>query len=91
MFSSANASVSSRIRKRQWGKFLRNLENGATIGYKLELGNFQEFHMAKTKQRAYDEQRECLGNYKTVLFKEEALQKVIDKGLEEGLVSGPFS
>ena len=35
--------------------------------------------------------REFLGNYKTALGKEEALQKVIGKDLEEGLVSGPYS
>ena len=43
------------------------------------------------KQRVYDDPREFLGNYKTVLGKEEALQKVIEKDLEEGLASGPFS
>ena len=71
--------------------FLQNLHNGATIGYEKDLGSCPEVFPGKTKQRIYDDPREFLGNYKTVLGKEEALQKVIDKDLEEGLVSGPFS
>ena len=35
------------------------------------------------KQRVYDDPREFLGNYKTVLGKEESLQKAAEKDLEE--------
>ena len=45
----------------------------------------------KTKHRVFDERREFLGNYKTVLGKEEALRKATGEDLEEGLVSRPFS
>ena len=48
-------------------------------------------HRWQRKHRVYDEQREFLGNYKTVLGKEEALQKVIGEELGEGLVSVPFA
>ena len=70
--------------------FLQNLHKGATIGYSECLGTFPEVFPGKTKQRVYD-RRNFLGNYKTVLGKEEALQKVIGEDIEEGLVSGPFS
>ena len=69
-------------------EFIKNLENGGEIGCETDLGNCTE---VKTKQRVYGEQRSFLGNYKTILGKAEALQKVIDKDLEEGLVSGPFA
>ena len=69
---------------------LQNLRNWATIGYEEDLGSCPEVFPGKTKRRIYDDAREFLGNYKTVLGKEEALQKVIDEELEEGLVSGPF-
>ena len=69
---------------------LRNLHNGANIGCKECLGSRPEVSHGKTKQRIYDDPREFLGNYKTALG-EEALQKAIGKGLEEVLVSGPFS
>ena len=72
-------------------EFLKNLHNVETIGYETSLRNCPEVFPGKTKQRVYDDRRSFLGNYKTVLGKEEALQKVIDKDLEEGLVSGPFS
>ena len=55
------------------------------------MGNFAEVIHGEIKQRAYDEQRELLCNYKTVLSKEEALQKVTVKDLEEGMVSMTFS
>ena len=45
----------------------------------------------KTKQRVYDERRQFLGNYKTVVGKEEALQRVIGEDSQEGLLPGPFS
>ena len=72
-------------------KFLRNLENGDTVWYKSDLVNYPEVGPVEVKQRECDEQREFLGNYKTSLCKEEALQKVIGGDLEDGLVSGPFS
>ena len=56
-------------------KFLRNLEGGDTIGYKSDAGTSLDVFHGKTKQRVYDEQRLFLGNYKTVLGKEEDLQK----------------
>ena len=62
-----------------------------TIGYNECLGTSPEVFPDKTTQRVYDDRRNFLGNYKTVLGKEEALQRVIGKDLEEGLVSGPFS
>ena len=55
------------------------------------MGNCAEVFTGKTKQRVCDEQREFLGNYKTVVGKEEALQKAIWQDSEEGPVSGPFS
>ena len=72
-------------------KFLRNLENGATMGYASDLGNSTERCPGKTKQRVYDEQRRFLGNYKTALGNGGALRKVIDKDLKECLVSRPFT
>ena len=72
-------------------EFLQSPHKGATIGYEKCLGACPEVFHGKTKQRVYDDQRSFLCNYKTVVCKEEALQKVIDKDLEEGLVSGPFS
>ena len=45
----------------------------------------------ETKQRVYDEHRSSPGSYKTVFGKADALQKVIGKDSEEGLVSGPFA
>ena len=69
---------------------LQNLHNGATIGYEKDPGSCPEVFPGETKQRIYDDPREFRGNYKTVPGKEEALRKVIDKDLEEGLVSGPF-
>ena len=72
-------------------KFLQNLENSATVGYETDLGNSPRSPPWETKQRVYDEQRRFLGNYKTVLGKEAALQKATDKDLEEGLVSGRFA
>ena len=72
-------------------EFLKNLHNGATIDCETSLGNCPEVFPGKTKQSVYDDRRSFLGNYKTVLGKEEALQKVIDKDLEEGLLSGSFS
>ena len=71
--------------------FLKNLANRATIGYETSLGNSPEVFPDEAKQRVYDDQRSFLGNYKTVLCKEEALQKGIDKDLEEGLASVPFT
>ena len=43
-------------------KLLKNLENGATIGYETDLGNCPEVAPDKTKQRVYEEQRRFLGN-----------------------------
>ena len=71
-------------------EFLQNLHKGETIGYEKCLGTFPGVSHGKTKQRIYDDPREFLGNCKTVLGKEEALQKVIGKDLGGGLVSGPF-
>ena len=89
MFSSANTSLSRGVRKRPRRKSSsKNLENGEAVGGKSDLGNFHEVFHGETKQRVYDEQRELVGNYKTVLCKEEPLQKVIEKDSEEGLVSG---
>ena len=51
--------------------FPGNLENGATAGYMSDLGNSPEVFHGEIKQRVYDEQRKFLGNYKTVLDKEE--------------------
>ena len=67
-------------------KLLRTLENGATIGYKSDMGNCPEGSSGETKQRVYDGQPLFLGNYKTVSGKEEALRGVIDK--DWGGVSG---
>ena len=47
--------------------------------------------MAKTKQRVYGEQRLFLGNYETVLVKEESLRIAIGEYLDGGLVSAPFA
>ena len=71
-------------------KFLRNLENMDTVCYMSGLGDFPGVFADKTKQRVYDEKREFLGSYKTVLRKKDTLRKVIGGALEEGLVSGPF-
>ena len=71
--------------------FLQNLHNRATIGYEKSLRSRPEVFPVIAKQRVYDDPMGFLGNYKTVLGKEEALQKVIAKDLEEGLVLGPFS
>ena len=70
--------------------FLQNLRKGETIGYNECLGTSPICLPWKKKQRFYEDQRNFLGNYKTVLGKEEALQKVTGKDLEEGRVSGPF-
>ena len=70
---------------------LGSLENGATIGYMSDFGDCAEVSDGEMKQRLYDDRMQLLGNYKTVLSKEDALQKAICKDLEEGLVSGPFS
>ena len=69
-------------------KFLQNLENGAAIGYETDLWNFPEVFTGKTKRRVYDEQRRFQGNYKTVLGKEESLQKAICEDSDEGLFFG---
>ena len=64
--------------------------NGATTGYDTDLGNCQDVVHGETKQRVYDNARDFLGNYKTVIGKEDALQKAIGEDLKEGLVSGNF-
>ena len=67
-------------------KFLQNLDNGDTIGYKSDLGNLPEvFHGEQNSVSTTN--REFLVNYNTVLGEEEALHKVIDRDLEEGQVS----
>ena len=43
-----------------------------------------------TKQRDYGEERAFLGNYETVIGKEEALQKSIGGDLREAVVSAPL-
>ena len=75
MFPSAIIRVSSWIISDADKKFLRNLENGDTIGCKSDMRNFPEVFPGETKQRVYDEQCLFLGDYKTVLDKEEAFQK----------------
>ena len=44
----------------------------------------------QTKLRVYDEAIEFRGNYKTVIFIEQALRQVIGEDLEEGPLPGPF-
>ena len=46
---------------------LQNLHKGATIGYNECLGTSPEVFHGETKRRAYDDQRNFLGNYKTFL------------------------
>ena len=91
MFSATNTSLSSGVGKRTRKKFLRKLENGATLGYMSALRNYPEVATGEIKPSVYGEKSEFLGNCRTVLCKEEALRKVIDKDMGEGLVSGPFS
>ena len=71
-------------------KFPRNLENGDTVCYKPDLGNFHEAPTWGGKTARLRRTEIVLGNYKTVLGKEEASRKVISKGLEDGLLSGHF-
>ena len=59
----------SRIRKRRRRSLLQNLHIGETIGYNEDLGSRPEVSSGKIKQRVYDDPREFLGNYKTVLGK----------------------
>ena len=54
---------------------IQNLYKGAAIGYEKSLGSRPEVFHGETKQRACDDPREFLGIYKTVLGKEEALQR----------------
>ena len=56
--------------------FLQNLHNGATVGYNECLGALPEVFPGKTKHRVYDDQRNSLCNYKTVLGKEESFTEV---------------
>ena len=56
-----------------------------------DLRNCTEVFHGKTHQRAYDGGRHLLGNYKTVVCNEEALQWVAEEDSEDGLVSDPFS
>ena len=56
-----------------------------------DLRNYPEVSSGKTKQRVYDEQRQFVGNYKTVVCKGAALQMGIIEDLEDGLASGTFA
>ena len=47
--------------------------------------------MAKYNKESTTTNRSFLGNYKTGIGKEDALQKAIYKDLEEGMLSGPFT
>ena len=67
-------------------EFIKSRKRGE-IGYETDLGNFPDVFTGEAKQRVYGEQRSFLVNYKTVIGKEEALQKVIGEDSEEGLVS----
>ena len=74
-----------------YSNFIRNLENGDTVGYMADLGNFPEVFNGETKRRVYDEQRQFLGNYKTDIWNVGFFTKVIGGGSEYGLLSGTFS
>ena len=91
MLSSKMLDFPAELEEDPGKNLLRDLENGDTIGYKAELGNCPEVSHVKLKQRVCDAAREFLGDYKTVLGKEDALQKVIGEDAEDGLVSAPFS
>ena len=56
---------------------LGNLEIGATTGHMSDLRISPEGIHRRTKRRVYDEQRRFVGNYKTVVGKEEALRKLL--------------
>ena len=58
--------------------FLIILKHGETIGYDADLWNCLGGFHGETNQRVYSDARECLGNYKTVFRKEEALRNIID-------------
>ena len=79
MFQIKFLSAIFRARKRHRRSFLTESPQGETIDYNECLGASSEVFPGKTKQRVYEDQRNPIGNYKTVLGKEDALRKVIEK------------
>ena len=63
---------------------------GETVGYNTDLGTSADVSPI-TKRRVYDEARDFLCNYKTVIGKEDALQRANCDDIKEGLLSGPFA
>ena len=79
MFPSKILACLAELENAPGKKCHRNLENGVTVWYRSDLGNFPEVCHGGIKQRVYDAQRELIFNYKTALGKEEALHKVVEK------------
>ena len=69
MLSSKMIKFLSELENGPGEKVRGDLENGDTIGYKPDLGNFPEVCHGAIKQRVYDAPRKFLCNYKEVLGK----------------------
>ena len=57
MFPIKFLSAIAELENDPYKDFIKNIENGATIGYEADLGNFHEVPHGETKLRVYDEQR----------------------------------